>query len=150
MLSKKEMFECVENVEEFIEEGYTVKAACKKAGMAPKTYYAHKKELKKEKPTKPSKAAVEPTANHSFKIGENYFIQTVTHYYSGKLLSVTETDVVLKDAAWIANTGRFADAMQAVEKLSEVEPIPGEQIVFRGAMVGATIPAWDSLPKTQK
>jgi hypothetical protein len=47
----------------------------------------------------------ETTKTHSLKIGEIYLVQTVTNYYSGRLLSVTDTDIVLGDAAWIADTG---------------------------------------------
>jgi len=87
---------------------------------------------------------------HSFKIGENYFIQTVTHYYSGRLVAVTDSDILLEDAAWIADTGRFSDAMKAVESLNEVEPIPGIQGITRGSIVGFCIPKWDNLPMVQK
>jgi hypothetical protein len=85
-----------------------------------------------------------------YKIGENYFIRTVTHFNTGKLIRVTSKELVLKDAAWIADTGRF---MQAIKDgtLNEVEPYPdGEEVVVgRGAIVDAVI--WrHPLPRTQK
>ena len=87
-------------------------------------------------------------AAHSFKVGVNYLIRGVTHYYTGRLKAVTETDLVLGDAAWIADTGRFADAL-ANGTLNEVEPFAGDVIVSRAAVVDAT--EWThALPRTQK
>ena len=61
------------------------------------------------------------TKNHSFDVGKSYLIRSVTMYYTGRLASVTDTDLVLEDAAWIADTGRFATALKTGE-LNEVEP----------------------------
>jgi hypothetical protein len=85
-----------------------------------------------------------------YNIGKNYFIRTVTHYLTGKLLRVTAKELVLKDAAWIADTGRF---MQAIRdgKLNEVEPYPDNQelIVGRGSIIDAV--EWTHvLPREQK
>lgn len=84
-----------------------------------------------------------------YKIGENYFIRTVTHYLTGKLLRVTAKELVLKDAAWIADTGRFMDAIKH-GKLNEVEPYPdGELVVGRGSIIDAVV--WThALPREQK
>ncbi|CAK0747926.1 hypothetical protein CCP3SC15_1500015 [Gammaproteobacteria bacterium] len=55
---------------------------------------------------------------------------------------------VLEDAAWIADTGRFADCL-ANGSLSEVEPFVGPVIICRGAIVDAT--EWThELPRSQK
>lgn len=85
-----------------------------------------------------------------YKVGENYFIRTVTHFNTGRLIRVTPKELVLKDAAWIADTGRF---MQAIRdgKLNEVEPYPdGEEVIVgRGAVVDAVV--WKhALPREQK
>lgn len=86
--------------------------------------------------------------NHSFELGKSYLIRGVTMYYTGCLVKVTETDLVLEDAAWIADTGRFADALKSAE-LNEVEPYENPVIVSRGSIVDATI--WNHpLPRTQK
>lgn len=86
---------------------------------------------------------------HPYQLGKNYFIRTVTHYYTGRLVRVTAQELVLEDAAWIADTGRFAKALEDGE-LSEVEPFPvGEVIVGRGAVVDAVI--WGTaLPRKTK
>ena len=55
----------------------------------------------------------------------------------GRLLRVTPTELVLEDAAWIADTGRFSDALKAAS-FNEVEPFPdGEVIIGRGAIIDA-------------
>jgi hypothetical protein len=77
------------------------------------------------------------TGHHPYKIGANYFIRTVTHHYTGKLSQVFPTELVLTDAAWIADDGRFADALKSGE-FAEVEPYPdGEVIIGRGAILDA-------------
>ena len=59
--------------------------------------------------------------SHSMVLGKNYLIRTVTMFYTGRLLSVTDSDIVLGDAAWIADTGRFYNCLKE-GTLSEVEP----------------------------
>lgn len=85
---------------------------------------------------------------HPYKIGENYFIRTVTLFYTGKLIRVTSKEIVLENAAWIADTGRFMDAIKT-GKLNEVEPFQDDVIIGRGAIVDATV--WKhALPREQK
>lgn len=82
-------------------------------------------------------------------IGKNVFIRTVTHHYTGALVSVYPQELVLRDAAWIADDGRFADALKT-GTLNEVEPFPdGERIIGRGAILDAGL--WPhKLPREQK
>jgi hypothetical protein len=86
---------------------------------------------------------------HPYTIGQNYFIRTVTMHLTGRLVDVTDLELVLEDAAWIADSGRFATAMKT-GVLDEVEPYPGgKTIVGRGAIVDAW--AWPhGLPREQK
>lgn len=85
---------------------------------------------------------------HPFKIGAVYLIRTVTMIDVGRLVEVTPTELVLEDAAWVADTGRFADALRAC-KFNEVEPFPdGRVIVGRGALVDAVEVA--ATQRTQK
>lgn len=86
--------------------------------------------------------------SHPYQIGKNYFIRTVTNYYTGKLIKVTAKELVLEDAAWIADTGRFTQAIQE-GKLNEVEPFGSDIIIGRGAIIDAAIWKFD-LPKVQK
>jgi len=68
-------------------------------------------------------------------VGRNVFIRTVTHYYTGKIGAVTKHSVVLTDAAWVADTGRFGEAL-ATGVLFEVEPYPdGPVDVMLGGII---------------
>jgi hypothetical protein len=88
------------------------------------------------------------TASHSLELGKSYLIRTVTLYYVGRLVAVTDSDLVLADAAWVADTGRFANALRS-GTLNEVEPFIGNAIVFRGGLIDAT--EWSGrLPADQK
>ncbi len=76
--------------------------------------------------------------DHPYPVGESVFIRTVTHHYTGKLVKVYPNELVLTDAAWIADDGRFSEAL-STGKLNEVEPYPdGEVIVPRGCIVDCT------------
>lgn len=81
--------------------------------------------------------AVPPVDNSAWEIGKDYLIRTVTMIDTGKLVGVTEHELVLEDAAWIADTGRFADAVSKAE-FNEVEPFPDGRVVLgRGAVIDA-------------
>lgn len=80
--------------------------------------------------------------------GKNVFIRTVTHYYTGHLLTADGPFFHLEDAAWIADTGRFADAL-ATGTLSEIEPYPGSCFVSAAAIIDLC--EWQhDLPRVQK
>lgn len=84
-------------------------------------------------------AEVSAKTNHPYEIGKNYLIRTVTMTQSGRLVFVGEHELVLEDAAWIADTGsRFADSLKDCNKFSEVEPFDKPVIIGRGAIVDAT------------
>ena len=86
--------------------------------------------------------------SHPFKVGENYFIRTVTMIICGRLESVGDSELVMSSASWIADTGRFHDALKT-GKLNEVEPFINDVIIGRGSLIDATI--WThSLPLSQK
>lgn len=73
----------------------------------------------------------------TWEIGKVYLIRTVTMIDTGKLVAVGEHELVLEDAAWIADTGRFADAVKKAE-FQEVEPFPdGRVIIGRGSVIDA-------------
>ena len=86
--------------------------------------------------------------DHPWVIGKAYLIRTVTMIQTGRLVAVTQQELVLEDAAWIADTGRFADALKK-GIFSEVEPFPdGQVIVGRGAVIDAV--QITALPRDQK
>ena len=86
---------------------------------------------------------------HPYQVDKNYFIRTFTNYYTGKLVEVTENELVLEDCAWIADTGRFGEAMKS-GSLNEVEPFPaGQVIIARSGVVDAHI-FNHNLPREEK
>lgn len=66
-----------------------------------------------------------------FVPGSAYLIRTVTMFWLGRVRAVVGDFLVLDDAAWIADTGRYHDA-DSPEKFSEVEPVPKGRAVFVG------------------
>lgn len=84
----------------------------------------------------------------AWEIGKNYLIRTVTMIDTGRLVAVGEHELVLEDAAWIADTGRFAQAVAKAE-FGEVEPFPdGRVIIGRGSIVDAV--RINAVPRVQK
>lgn len=88
-----------------------------------------------------------------YEIGSAYFIRTVTHHYTGKLVMVTRQELVLEEAAWIADDGRFAPFVRGnIEGAEvEIEPYPDgvRVIIGRGAVLDAV--KWKAkLPRDQK
>lgn len=83
-----------------------------------------------------------------WKVGEKYFIRTVTMHLTGELTFVSDKELVLKNASWVADSGRFHNALKD-GSLSEVEPFVDDVIVNRKSIVDATI--WrHTLPFEQK
>ena len=94
-------------------------------------------------------AALGANSNHTaYKVGEQYLIRTVTLYYTGRVKQITPQELVLEEAAWIPDTGRFYDCLKE-GKFNEVEPFIDDAIVSRTAIVDAT--KWGhKLPSSQK
>lgn len=89
------------------------------------------------------------TKTHSFVLGEKYLIRCVTHFQLGRLKAVTDSDLVLSEASWVADTGRFNEAIQK-GSISENEPFHGDCIVSRGAIVDAVVWPHDLLGSVVK
>ncbi len=106
---------------------------------------------KPAKPTKPTRRAKQD-ADSPFKIGQAYLIRTVTMIVTGRVVKRRGHFLVLDQGAWIADTGRFANALAEGEKvLDEVEPAPGEGMVIVGmASIVDAYPWSHALPRTQK
>ncbi len=74
----------------------------------------------------------------AWEIGKIYLIRTVTMIDVGRVVAVTPQEVVLEDAAWIADTGRFHNMITGTADPKEIEPFPeGRAIVGRGAIIDA-------------
>ena len=99
-----------------------------------------------------SKAAVKTKEKHPFySVGKAYFIRTATYHQVGLLTAMTETELILTRASWIADSGRFTQAI-ADGTYSEVEPWPAPSAVLvnRAAVIDAVQIPTDHLPRDQK
>lgn len=86
--------------------------------------------------------------NSLWDLGTNYLIRTVTMTQLGTLKHITDKELVLSNACWVADTGRFHVALEKGE-LNEVEMFQNDVIVNRSAIIDATI--WDhKLPTESK
>jgi len=73
-----------------------------------------------------------------WEVGKCYFIRCVTYHQVGRLKKVTPTELVLENASWVADSGRFGEALKT-GSLSEVEHFGGDAVIGRGAIVDATL-----------
>ena len=82
---------------------------------------------------------IKSSDNPYMVIGQSYFLRTVTHYFIGRLIWVGEKEIVLEDAAWVADTGRFNEFI-AGKNANEVEPfLKGSRVIVgRGAIIDMT------------
>lgn len=84
-----------------------------------------------------------------FKVGKSYLIRTVTMVDVGKVSKITKNFLVLKDASWIADTGRFSECLTKPNAFNEVEPFKEEIYVNLDSIIDAT--PWPyELPRSAK
>ena len=64
----------------------------------------------------------------ALEVGENYFIRTVSYFYTGKVREIKGNFVILDDVSCILDTGRLSESIKEgkLEELSvsEIEPLP--------------------------
>lgn len=77
-------------------------------------------------------------AQTPFKVGKAYLIRTVTYATVGVVDGITGGFLEMSSASWVADTGRFYDAL-VNGALSEVEPFPNGVIVAIASIVDATL-----------
>jgi hypothetical protein len=87
------------------------------------------------------------SAELPFEVGEKYYIRTVTHHQTGKVKAIVGKFLILEQAAWIADSGRFMNAILD-GKLDEVEPVK-EAIVNTDTIIDAFVWQHD-LPTKQQ
>lgn len=75
-------------------------------------------------------------SNPFMEIGVDYFIQTVTHFFTGRLIWVGDKELAFESVCWIADTGRFNEFIKGSNP-NESEPYNKEDkvIIGRGALV---------------
>ena len=83
-----------------------------------------------------------------FVIGKSYFVRSLTYHILGKVKNVSGNFLVLEQASWIADSGRFTQAIDN-GTLDEVEPVKCNVIVAFQNIVDAF--EWKhKLPREQK
>ena len=80
-------------------------------------------------------------------VGTKLFIRTVTYHLVGKVEAVNGTLIELSGASWVADSGRFANAIKD-GTLSEVEPVG--RCWVNAASITDCFPWKHELPKAQK
>ena len=87
---------------------------------------------------------------YQYPIDRNVIVRTVTMIYTGKLVEVTPTNLVLVDCSWIPETERFMQFV-AEGKVRECEPYPDGLPVFinRGSLIDMC-ELVKPLPRSQK
>ncbi len=85
-------------------------------------------------------------------VGTKVFVRTVTHIFTGMVEAVSEEEVAIVEACWVADTGRYADTLRTGEfgQSGELEPYPkGRVVLNRGAFIDWCV--WEhQLPRSQK
>ena len=78
--------------------------------------------------------------NDEFTVGQNVLIETITKYFSGEVVKETERTVIIKKAAWVADTGRYnVFATGNIPENADIEMYPEnmEITIQRGAIVSS-------------
>ena len=96
-----------------------------------------------------SKSEVATSAQEiPLEIGKCYLIRTVTLYYTGRVKEIKGKFLKLEEAAWIPDTGRWAEASEK-GTFSEVEPFANDPWINSDSIIDAQEITY-KLPKTQK
>jgi len=83
-----------------------------------------------------------------FKVGDSLFIRTITHHLTGRVTAITGKFLTLEEAAWIADDGRFSDAINT-GNLAEVEPVDVQVYVNTDSFLDV-YPWRHALPRVRK
>ena len=90
----------------------------------------------------------ESTNSTFWQIGKSYFMRTVTMSLVGELKEINSEEILLKKCSWIADTGRFHDALRD-GNFDEIEPFVNDVLVNRHSLIDCT--RWmHALPSVQK
>lgn len=80
-------------------------------------------------------------------VGKNWFFRTVTYHMVGRVVKRLGNFLVMADASWVADSGRFMNAIKS-GTLNEVEPV-GDAILNLDTVVDG-FPWVHPLPEKQK
>ena len=76
------------------------------------------------------------------EIGKQYFLRTVTYHLTGKVKKIVGKFLILSNASWIADSGRFSEAMKkGIDKQAnaEIEPFSEDVIVNTDSITDACV-----------
>ena len=79
------------------------------------------------------------TPKSPFEIGKSYLLRTITMVDIGRVSKICGKFIIMEDASWIADTGRFYECLQKSDIFAEVEPFKHPLIVNTEAIVDATL-----------
>ena len=74
-----------------------------------------------------------------FEIGKSYLIRTITMIDVGKVKAIVGNFVILCDASWIGDTGRFNECLQKTDVFNEIEPFKHDVMINASSIVDATL-----------
>lgn len=60
--------------------------------------------------------------SYPFKVGDKVYLRTVTYHQVGRVKQIIGKFLMLENASWVADSGRFMNALKD-GTLSEVEPV---------------------------
>ena len=73
-----------------------------------------------------------------FEVGQTWLIRTVTFAVTGRVKAIKGKFLVLNEAAWIADTGRFSECIETGSP-SEVEAVTVDVVVNTDSIVDAYV-----------
>ncbi len=73
-----------------------------------------------------------------WQVGQHYHIRSVTMDFAGTLKSIDDKEIVLSNASWVADSGRFNEYLEDTSKVNENEPYKNDVLINRKAITDAT------------
>ncbi len=64
-----------------------------------------------------------------FEVGKAYCIRGAVYHYLGRVKAVSDTEVLLEEASWLADSGRFGEMLGAKGEPAESERYPSDCVV---------------------
>ena len=77
-------------------------------------------------------------SRNPFKVGEKYFIRTATFFQLGRLKEICGKWLILEEASWIADTGRFHEFLKD-GKCNEYEAFVEDVFVPLDSVIDITV-----------
>lgn len=87
-----------------------------------------------------------------FEIGKSYFVRTITYFTVGKVVDIVGKFLVMEQASWVADTGRWGDCLaKGASVIREVEPHPKDERVYINLEAVVDVSDWNhDLPTAPK